>query len=200
MTNQTWSWLSPVVKRKRAGASPLRPRFLERRYGLNHAALMLADHDAAGLESALENLKRLAGLGIAAHEDVEGREALFRPGVDGDVAFRQHRHAGNAAAVFELVQVNMQQGCARLIHRIDQRGFDPLTVIQALGFPKVDDDVTARIGQTVLGNEMIFLVVVRRRNDDRNGPRSRADARRPCFFVRRHQIKSSHSSTYPSWS
>ena len=64
---------------------------------------MFADHDPARLESALENLKRLARFRIAAHEDVEGGKAFFRPSVDGDVAFRQHRHAGYAAAVFELV-------------------------------------------------------------------------------------------------
>src|SRR5476649_1341833 len=104
---------------------------------------MLTDHDPARLESALENLKRLAGVGIAAHEDVEGGKAFFRPSVDGDVAFRQYRHAGNAAAVFELVQVNMQQGRTRLIHRIDQSRFDTFAIIQPLGFPKVDDDVTA---------------------------------------------------------
>ena len=78
------------------------PQFLEKRSGLDHAALVLADHDAARLEGALEDFQRLAWFGIAAHEHVEGREALFRPSVDGDVAFRQHRHARDAAAFFAV--------------------------------------------------------------------------------------------------
>ena len=159
---------------------------------------MFADHDAAGIESALENVERLAGLGIAAHEHVERRIALFRPGVDGDMAFRQNRHAGDPAAFFEGVQMDMQKGRFRFLHRVDQRRFDAVALIQAFGFPKVDDEMAARIGEAILGNEVIFLIVIRR-NNDRNGPRSRADAGRAlCLFVRRHQIESSHSSTYPS--
>ena len=85
--------------------------------------------------------------------------------MDADVAFRQHRHAGNAAAILELVQMDVQQGCARLIHRVDQRRFDPLAVVQALGFPKVDDQMAARIGQAVLGDEVILLVRHSRGNE-----------------------------------
>src|SRR5665213_474964 len=165
----------------------------------DHAALVLADHDAARIESALENVERLAGLGIAAHEHVERGIAFLGPGVDRDMAFSQHRHARDAAAFLEGVKMDVEQRCSRFLHRIDESGFDPLPIIQALGFPKVDDQMATRIGEAILGNKVIFLVVIRR-NNDRNGPRSRADARRPCFFVRRHQIKSSHSSTYPSWS
>src|SRR4051812_46705836 len=81
----------------------------------------------------------------ATQKDEKGRKAFSGRGGAAEGASRQHRHAGNAAAVLELVQVNMQQGCARLIHRIDQSGFDTLAIIQSLGFPKVDDHMAARI-------------------------------------------------------
>ena len=161
------------------------------------SSMQLIEASAAGIEGALEHIQRLSGLGAAAHEHVERGITFLGPSVDRDVAFGQHRYAGNAAALFEGVKVDVEQSRSRFLHRIDQGGFDPLAVVQAFGFPKVDNEMASRIGEAVLGNEMVFLVVIRR-NNDRNGPRSRADARRPCFFVRRHQIKSSHSSTYPS--
>ena len=43
---------------------------------------MLADHDTAGIEGALEDVQRLAGLGIAAHEHVDRHVAILRPGMN----------------------------------------------------------------------------------------------------------------------
>ena len=154
---------------------------------------MFANHHAAGLERLLEDIQGLAGFSIAAHEHVERGIALFRPGVDRDMAFGQHRDAGNAAAVFELVQVDMKQGRARRRHRVNQGGFDALTVVQALGFPQINDHMAAGIDQAVAVDEMILVVVIRRSHHDRT--RRLGSARLDFFlrdFIRRHQIQSSH--------
>ena len=62
-----------------------------------------------GGEGGLEDVDRFPGLGIAAHEDVEGGVITFRPGVHTDVRFGKNSYAGNAAVGREVVQVNVQQ-------------------------------------------------------------------------------------------
>src|SRR5512142_1408876 len=88
---------------------------------LENAALVLADDDPARIERGLEDAKRVSGFRVTAHEHVERRIALLGPGVDADVALRQHRHAGDTAAIGEGVQMDMQQRRASRFHGVDQR-------------------------------------------------------------------------------
>ena len=90
----------------------------------------------------------------------------------------------------------MQQRRAARLHRIDQRLFDPIAVVESLGFPKIDDQVTARIGQSVARDKMILRLQDRLGNDC-DGLVGIADAGRPRFFVRRHQLQSSHFGHLP---
>ena len=114
------------------------------------------------------------------------------------MAFGQHGNAGDAAAFREGVQMNVQERRPGSLHRVDQRLFDPVAVVQTFRFPQVDDQVTARIGQTVAGNKVVFVVVVDRRGHNfTNGPRRSPDARRPCFFGRRNKFESSHFGHLP---
>src|SRR5579864_6284013 len=182
------------------GGSGFRLRFRPTKSGvLEHAALVFADDDAAGIERRLEDTERFSRLRVAAHENIERRVALFGPGMDADVTLREHGDAGDAAAFGEGVQMNMQKRRARRLHRVDQRSFDAVAIVETLGFPQIDDQVTARIGQTVAGDEVVFLLVVvdRRGYDGTNGPRRSPDARRPCFFGRRNKFESSHFGHLP---
>ena len=54
---------------------------------------MFADFEPVWPERPLKHLNGAVGIGIAAHEDIEGRKAGFRPGVHTDVRFRENRDA-----------------------------------------------------------------------------------------------------------
>jgi len=73
---------------------------------------------------------------------------------------------------------------------------DAVALIQAGGFPQVDDQVAAGVGQAVLVDEVVLHVVVGRHDHDRT---RRLGGARPhflrlYFFLRicRYQIESSH--------
>src|SRR3954470_20969005 len=183
---------APRLKR----ASPFSYERLTR-VSLKHAALVLADDHALGPERPLEYRERLLRLGVAAHEDVERRIAALRPCVHADVTLRQHGHAGNPAAFGEGMQMNVQQSCARGIHRVDQRLFDQIPVVEPFGFPQIDDQVTSRKGQTVACDEVVLAVLIPQGSRNRNGPRGSAGAGALYFFDRRYEFESSHSGTYP---
>ena len=81
---------------------------------------------------------------------------------------------------------------------IDQRLFDPIAVVEILGVPQIDDQVTARIGQPILCNEVILAVLIPRGNRNRDGPRRSAHFVMPCSIDRRHtESELSHPGTYP---
>ncbi len=92
---------------------------------------MLADHDAARIESRLEHVQRLARFSIAAHEDVERRIAAFRPCVNADMALGENGNAGDATTFRERMQMNVQERRSGGIHRIDQRLFDMIAVAES---------------------------------------------------------------------
>src|SRR3954453_1373439 len=183
---------APRLKR----ASPFSYERLTR-VSLKHAALVLADDHALGPERPLEYRERLLRLGVAAHEDVERRIAALRPCVHADVTLRQHGHAGNPAAFREGMQMNVQKSCARGVHRVDQRLFDQIPVVEPFGFPQIDDQVTSRKGQTVACDEVVLAVLISQGSRNRNGPRGSAGASALYFFDRRYEFESSHSGTYP---
>src|SRR5205823_4845947 len=71
-------------------------------------------------------------------------------------------------------------------------------VVEILGVPQIDDQVTARIGQPIPGDEVILAVHIPRGNRNRDGPRRSARSRRPRFIDRRQtESESSHPGTYP---
>src|SRR5579862_3259076 len=94
-----------------AGTRPGRSSFVNRKSAIGSgvlAAQQLVDADALGGKGLAQHRDAPVGIGRAAHENVERGIAGFRPGVDRDVTFGQHRHSGNSAWL-EMMQVNMQE-------------------------------------------------------------------------------------------
>src|SRR5580692_11499543 len=158
---------------------------------------MCADDDAAGIKRRFEHRKGFARFGVSTHEDVESRITFFRPCMDADMAFGEYGNSGNAAPIRKRVQMDVQKRRPCHLHCIDQRLFDPIPVVESLGVPKIYDQVTSRIGQSVTCDEVILAVLIPQGNRNRNGPRRSASTRALCFFDRRYEFKSSHSGTYP---
>ena len=71
-----------------------------------------------------EHLDRLMRLGIAAHEDVDRDVGAFRPGLDGDMAFREHGHAGDTSIRREAMEVDIDERRAGRLHGAAQRRLD----------------------------------------------------------------------------
>ncbi len=118
------------------------------------AAQQFVDADTLGGKRLAQHRNALVGIGRSAHEDVERRVADFRPSVDGDVALRQHRDAGDAARL-EMMQMNMQQRRLGGFDAAPQRRFDVLDVVQALGAVQIDDQVDAGAAHAFADGEMI---------------------------------------------
>ena len=95
--------------------------------------------------------------------------------------------------------MDVQQRRARRVHRVDQRLLDAVAVVETFGFPQVDDQVRARKGQTVAGDEVILvLLLVGGRGSEFHGFRGSLDARHLCFFGRRNKCEISHFGHLPS--
>ena len=169
------------------------------RFCLENAALVFAQHDALWAKSLRQYLKRLAGLGIAAHENIEGGIAAFGPRMDADVAFGQNRHATNATMRREHMQMDVQQRCPCGLHGIDQRLMNTILVVEAVGLPKIDNQVATRKSHPVTRGEVILAVLVHVGNRNLDSPRRSASTITLCFFDRCHtKSESSHPGTYPS--
>src|ERR1700722_5312529 len=158
---------------------------------------MFADHDTARIERFLEHRKRLFRLRIAAHEHVERGVTPFRPCVSTDMAFGKNGYSTDTAAFRKPVQMDMQERCSCCLHCFDQRLLDTILVVEILGVPQIDDQVTARIGQPITCDEVILAVLIPRGNRNRDGPRRSANPNGPCSIDRRHEFKSSHPGTSP---
>ena len=85
-----------------------------------------------GLQRACQQGKRHVWLGRAAHEDVDGRELRFRPGVYGDVGFREQHHAGHSFLVTKTVKVTAQDARTGAGGGTPQQCFERGAVAQAL--------------------------------------------------------------------
>src|SRR5262245_41999875 len=166
---------------------------------LEYAALVLAEHNALWCERLLQHRERLTWIGIAAHEDIKSGISAFGPCMNTDMAFRQYSYARDAPARRKGMQVDMQECCSCGLHCIDHCLLNSIFVSEAFRLPKIDDQVTARKGHAVFGDEVIFAIRIPFGNRNRDGPRRNADVQRPCSFDRRHTVfESSHPSTYPS--
>ena len=78
------------------------------------------------------------GITSAAHEDVYSRKGTFRPRMDGDVAFSEDHHPGDAAIRREMVEMTMQDRGPGGYSRFPKRAVDMLRTGKVGGVPKVD--------------------------------------------------------------
>ena len=58
------------------------------------------------------------------------------------------------------MQMNVEERRSCRRHCIDQRLFDPIAVVESFRVPKIDNQVTARIGQPISRDEMILAVLI----------------------------------------
>jgi hypothetical protein len=118
---------------------------------------MTADHHAFGGEGLLQHGNRLARLGAAAHEHIERSVAALGPGVDTDVAFGEDGHAADPAVGREGVEMDVEESCSCRVHGVSHGLLDTILVVEAFGFPKIDDQMAARECKSIARDEMIFL-------------------------------------------
>ena len=118
-------------------------------------------HNVTGAEGFAQDLDALLRLSLSTHEDVEGRIIGLGPAVDGDVALRQNGNARHATIGREVMQMDVQQGCARYLHAPLERALDVLDIIQTTGTEQVHQKVGAGIAQPVALDEKVLPVVMR---------------------------------------
>ena len=68
---------------------------------------------------------------------------------------------GHAAVGREVMQMDVQQRCARHFHATLQRLFDVLEIVKPLGAEQVDDEMGAGVAMPIALDEVVFPVVVR---------------------------------------
>src|SRR6202140_2069937 len=150
---------------KRPGPGPAAQSSRNGRCALSvPTAKKLVHADALGGKCLAQHRDALVGLSRAAHEHVECGIADFRPSVDGDVALRQHSHAGDAVRL-EVVQVDVQQCRLGGIDAAPQRRLDVVDVVGPRGAVQIDDQVRAGATHAVADREVIVAIVRRRRRD-----------------------------------
>src|SRR5205085_1818607 len=98
-----WPWV-PGSRLRRAPERRTREALLRAL-----AAQELAHGEALRPEGLAQHRHAFVRIGLAAHEDVERGVVGLGPGVDGDVAFRQHGDPGDAAVGLEMMQMDVQQ-------------------------------------------------------------------------------------------
>ena len=116
---------------------------------------MLAQLHRTGLERAAEDGNGKVRIARTAHEDIDGREVALGPGVNADVGLRQHDHARYAAALTELMQMRVQNGCARRTRGITERRFRTCGIGKVAGVPKIQQQMTASVAKAVFVDEII---------------------------------------------
>src|ERR1700735_3349519 len=106
------------------------------------AAQQFIHADALCRKGLAQHRDAFIRIGRAAHENVERGIAGLRPSMDGDMALRQHRDAGDATRL-EVVQVDMQKRRACCFDTATQRRFDMYDVVEPLGAVQIDDQMHA---------------------------------------------------------
>ena len=96
-------------------------------------------------------------IGRSAHEYIERGIACVGPGVNRNVTFRQHGHAGHAVRR-EMMNVNVQQRRARDFNAASQGRFDMLDVIEPPRAVQIDDQMHARTTHAITNREMALAV------------------------------------------
>ena len=120
---------------------------------------MLSHTNVGRLERFAQNLDRIVRLGLAAHEDVERGIVGFRPAMDRDVAFRQHRHARHAAIGREMVEVDVEKRRLRHLDATAERRLDMGEIVQTARADQVDDQMRAGKALAVALDEEIGALV-----------------------------------------
>jgi hypothetical protein len=96
------------------------------------------------------------GPGVATHENIEGGEAVLRPGVDADVGFGEHGDPGKTSAGRKAMQMNVQQGGPGFLDTGFQNAFHQNGIIQFASAPEIQNQVLAGIDSIVVSDKMIF--------------------------------------------
>ena len=109
---------------------------------------------AVGLVGGFEDWDGCVGVRIAAHEEVKGGVADFRPGMARDVAFGEDGDTGHALGL-EAVNVEVEERGACGASRVAERLFEHCGVIEVRGLPQIDDEVGAGIGFAVFLEEVV---------------------------------------------
>ena len=71
------------------------------------------------------------------------------------MALRQHRHAGDATAAAEFMDVDVQNGCARDFRCFAERALHQFRVVETARPPVIHQQVSAGVGLAVLTDEVI---------------------------------------------
>ena len=122
---------------------------------------MRLDDDIARLERLAQDVDTLLRLGIAAHEDVNGRKLGVRPAMDRDMALREHGHPRHSALRREVMQVNMQQRSASYFNTTLQRAFDVLEIIKPPSTHQIYEKVVPGKSNAVALDEEVVSLNVR---------------------------------------
>src|SRR3972149_2180944 len=117
---------------------------------------MSLHHNVTGVESFAQDFDALLRLSLSTHEDVEGRIIGLGPAVNGDVALRQNGNARHATIGREVMQMDVQQGCARYLHASLERALDVLDIIKAAGTEQIHQKVGAGIAHPVALDEEVL--------------------------------------------
>ena len=123
--------------------------------GARQSPFLFRELDRAGSETPPQFGNGPVGIAGAAHENVDGRVSPFRPGVDADMGFGDHRDPGDAALIAETVEVKVEQRGVARRDRSFQGGLHHLGIIEALGAPEVDEQMGAGVAETVFFDEIV---------------------------------------------
>ena len=122
---------------------------------------MVRFHDhVTGAERLAQDVDALLRLGVSAHEDVERSVIGFRPAMDGDVTLREHSDTRHAAIGREVMQVDVQERCARHLHASLERALDVLQIIEPSGAEQIHDEVGAGEPNAIALDEEVLPVFV----------------------------------------
>lgn len=132
------------------------------------ATAVRLNDDITRLERLAQHINAEVRLRVSAHEDVQCGVVGFRPRVDRNVTFRQHRNAGDAAVWREMVEVAMQKRRPSHVHATLQRRLDVFEIVDVFRAEQIDDQMVAGVADTIALDEevepfcfVVFLVGVR---------------------------------------
>src|SRR5690606_37437178 len=94
----------------------------------------------------------------AAHEDIEGAVTDLRPGMNRDVALREHGHPAHPLRR-ELVGVDVEERRSAGLDAVAEGLLDPVLVIEAGAVDHLDDEVGACEGLAVPADEMVLTLL-----------------------------------------
>jgi len=91
-----------------------------------------------GFKRLFEYRDSLLGLRVTAHKHIKRGITSLWPGMHTDVRFREDGDTGNTAVGGEMMQMDMQQGCAGDLNGFPELSFHQFQVIKMTGAPEVE--------------------------------------------------------------